>query len=242
MFTMGNGDFYPPAGVWQIAASLTTASGMLFVSMGVSYILSVLGAVSNKRSFASSVTGMGTDGEAVVRSAWDGEGFDGLEYFEPAPDYRVETTVELVDSDETVTMETTADGEQLYERAARLHFELEDASGETDEHTLVAYQRVDYEGGFESDASEPSTDASVSVGESLFVPFRDKTTGQQTYPGGRYMELHAEGDLKDGETVPLDFNLAYSPFCAYSEAYECPLPPQENWLEVAVAAGERYED
>ncbi|MFT4883665.1 MAG: hypothetical protein ACI8U4_001174 [Natronomonas sp.] len=152
------------------------------------------------------------------------EGFDGLDYFEPAPDYRVEATVELVDSDETVTMETTADGEQLYERAARLHFELEDASGETDEHTLVAYQRVDHEGG------------------SLFIPFRDKTTGQQTYPGGRYMELHTEGELEDGATVPLDFNLAYSPFCAYSEAYECPLPPQENWLEVAVAAGERYED
>ncbi|QLD86310.1 DUF1684 domain-containing protein [Natronomonas halophila] len=171
------------------------------------------------------------------------EDFDGLDYFDPDPDYRVEATVELVDSDETVTMETTADGEQLYERAARLHFELADASGETDEHTLVAYQRVDHEGG------------------SLFVPFRDKTTGQQTYPGGRYMELHTEGasrsdansssgeqsdprdgELEDGATVPLDFNLAYSPFCAYSEAYECPLPPQENWLEVAVAAGERYED
>lgn len=78
MFTMGNGDFYPPTGIWQIAASLTTASGMLFVTMGVSYILSVLGAVSNKRSFASSVAGMGVDSETVVCSAWDGENFDGL--------------------------------------------------------------------------------------------------------------------------------------------------------------------
>jgi hypothetical protein len=78
MFTMGNGDFYPPVGIWQIATSLTTASGMLFVTMGVSYILSVLGAVSNKRSFASSVSGMGADSETVVRSAWDGEDFDGL--------------------------------------------------------------------------------------------------------------------------------------------------------------------
>jgi uncharacterized protein (DUF1684 family) len=99
-----------------------------------------------------------------------------------------------------------------------------DASGDVDEHTLVAYQRVDHEGG------------------SLFVPFRDKTTGQQTYPAGRYMELHAEGDLEDGATVPLDFNLAYSPFCAYSDAYECPLPPEENWLEVVIPAGERYEN
>jgi len=51
---------------------------MLFVTMGVSYVLSVLGAVSNKRSFASSVSGLGVDSETVVCSAWDGEDFDGL--------------------------------------------------------------------------------------------------------------------------------------------------------------------
>jgi len=169
--------------------------------------------------------------------------FDGLEYFEPDPDYRVAATVELLDGEETVAMETSTEGEQLYYRAARLHFEVPDASGEPTGATLVAYQRVD-----EGDSG------------SLFVPFRDKTTGQGTYPGGRYMELHYEGasrsdaesssgerseprdgDLEDGAEVPLDFNLAYSPFCAYSDAYECPLPPRENWLEVAVAAGERYE-
>ena len=152
------------------------------------------------------------------------EGFDGLEYFDPDPDYRVAATVELDDGDETVTMETTADGEQLYERTARLHFEVPNASGETTEQTLVAYQRVDHDGG------------------SLFVPFRDKTTGQQTYSGGRYMELHYEGELEDGATIPLDFNLAFSPFCAYSDAYECPLPPRENWLEIAIPAGERHEN
>jgi uncharacterized protein (DUF1684 family) len=149
--------------------------------------------------------------------------FDGLDYFEPDPDYRVEATVETVDSDETVTMETSTEGEQLYHRATRLSFEVPDASGEATEATLVAYQRVDHDGG------------------SLFVPFRDKTTGQQTYPGGRYMELHHDGNLEDGAEVPLDFNLAYSPFCAYSDAYECPLPPRENWLEIAIPAGERYE-
>jgi len=150
--------------------------------------------------------------------------FDGLEYFDPDPDYRVEASVELDGSDETVPMETTADGEQLYERAARLRFEVPDARGETTDCTLVGYRRVDQEEG------------------SLFVPFRDKTTGQQTYPGGRYIELHYDGALEDGVTFTLDFNLAYSPFCAYSAAYECPLPPRENWLDVAIAAGERHEE
>lgn len=146
------------------------------------------------------------------------ETFSGLDYFDPDPTYRVETTVERVDSDDTVAMETTAGGEQLYERVARLRFELRG-----DEHVLVAYQRVD------------STD-----GGSLFVPFRDKTTGQQTYGGGRYMELHFEGELRDGTTVPLDFNLAYSPFCAYNDAFACSLPPKENWLDVEIKAGEKH--
>ncbi|MEF8777423.1 MAG: DUF1684 domain-containing protein [Natronomonas sp.] len=150
--------------------------------------------------------------------------FDGLDYFEPNPDYRTEATVELDESDETVPMETTADGEELYEPAALLHFEVPDQRGERAEHTLVGYRRVDQDEG------------------SLFVPFRDKTTGQQTYPGGRYMELHYDGELEDGVTFTLDFNLAYNPFCAYSEAYECPLPPRENWLEIAIPAGERYEE
>ncbi|PSQ15204.1 hypothetical protein BRD02_07115 [Halobacteriales archaeon QS_8_69_73] len=167
--------------------------------------------------------------------------FDGLDYFEPDPDYRVAATVEVLDGEETVTMETSTEGERLYDRAARLRFEVPDAGGEPVAETLVAYRRVDVDG------------------DSLFVPFRDKTTGQGTYPGGRYMELHVEsasrsdansssgersdpreGELEDRE-VPLDFNLAYSPFCAYSEAYKCPLPPRENWLEVAIPAGERYK-
>ena len=79
MFTMGNGDYYPARDVWEVAASLTTASGMLFVTMGVSYVFSVLGAVTEKRSFASSVTGLGDSAEAVVETGWDADGFRGLD-------------------------------------------------------------------------------------------------------------------------------------------------------------------
>jgi uncharacterized protein (DUF1684 family) len=71
------------------------------------------------------------------------------------------------------------------------------------------------------------------------VPFRDKTTGQESYRGGRYLELHPEDDLVDGETVTLDFNLAYTPFCSYTDTFSCPLPPEENWLGATVRAGER---
>ncbi|RQG93278.1 two pore domain potassium channel family protein [Natrarchaeobius halalkaliphilus] len=81
MFTNGNGDYTPTSGRWEIASSLTTATGMAFVTLAVSYVLSVLGAVSQKRSFASDVTGVGERGEAFVRTSWsdDGDVSRGLE-------------------------------------------------------------------------------------------------------------------------------------------------------------------
>jgi uncharacterized protein (DUF1684 family) len=140
--------------------------------------------------------------------------FDGLDYFDPDPDYRVAATVTVHDGPEPVTMDTTAGTEVRYLRELTLSFEV---SGE--ERELAAYRQ-------EGD-------------DQYFVPFRDKTTGQQTYEGGRYMEFETERDLSDGDEITLDLNLAYSPFCAYSETFACPLPPEENWLDVAVAAGEK---
>ncbi|ELY74049.1 hypothetical protein [Natrinema pallidum] len=81
MFTDGNGDYTPVYGgnVWEVASAFTTASGMAFVTLGVSYVLTVLGAVADKRSFASTVTGLGDRSEAVLRTGWNGEDFRGLE-------------------------------------------------------------------------------------------------------------------------------------------------------------------
>jgi hypothetical protein len=79
MFTVGNGDFIPSRGVWQIASSVTAASGMLFVTMGVSYVISILGAVSTKRAFAGSVTALGRRGEQMVEAGWDGTSLHSLD-------------------------------------------------------------------------------------------------------------------------------------------------------------------
>lgn len=76
LFTMGNGDFTPAGGVWQLATALTTASGILFVTLSISYVLSIVGAVSVKRSFAASVTGLGTRSEAFVETGWNSEADD----------------------------------------------------------------------------------------------------------------------------------------------------------------------
>ncbi|MFK8104086.1 MAG: DUF1684 domain-containing protein [Saprospiraceae bacterium] len=71
----------------------------------------------------------------------------------------------------------------------------------------------------------------------LFLPFKDWTNGEKTYGGGRYIDLKMS-DIQDGKVV-LDFNKCYNPWCAFSDGYSCPIPPQENHLEVAIKAGEK---
>lgn len=69
----------------------------------------------------------------------------------------------------------------------------------------------------------------------LFVPFGDPTNGTETYPAGRYLDLHPTAS----GIYEIDFNRAYNPYCAYSLAYECPFPPSSNRLSVPVRAGEK---
>lgn len=72
----------------------------------------------------------------------------------------------------------------------------------------------------------------------LFVPFTDLSSGEETYAAGRYIDLGI-GDIVDNK-VTLDFNKAYNPYCAYvSGKYNCPIPPKENQLAVAIYAGEK---
>lgn len=142
------------------------------------------------------------------------EAFDGLRYFDPDPAYRFEVPLVEHDDKEEVTVETTRDGEQSYLRWGEFSLDVDGESV-----TLQAYRR-------------PDDDE-----EGYWVPFRDETSGEETYGAGRYLDLDAEDRTADGEWV-VDFNEAYNPFCAYDERYECPLVPRENWLDVRIEAGE----
>jgi uncharacterized protein (DUF1684 family) len=71
----------------------------------------------------------------------------------------------------------------------------------------------------------------------LFIPFKDLTNGEETYGGGRYIDLRMK-EL-EGDEIWLDFNRAYNPYCAFSAGYSCPIPPIENHLKVAIRAGEK---
>lgn len=67
----------------------------------------------------------------------------------------------------------------------------------------------------------------------LFLPFTDETNGEGSYGGGRYIDLR----LPEGDTIQIDFNKAYNPYCAYNHGYSCPIPPSHNKLALAVKAG-----
>lgn len=143
------------------------------------------------------------------------EFFDGLDYFEPNPDLRFELELQEYDDPETIVIATNTEGEREY--LVWGYFEF-DVAGDT--HRLDAYR------------TDPDD-------EQLWIPFRDETSTHETYGAGRYLDL---GGPNERGLWELDFNYAYSPFCAYSPMYECPLVPLENWLRVRVEAGEKdYE-
>jgi len=82
-----------------------------------------------------------------------------------------------------------------------------------------------------------------AYGGGLFLPFRDETSGQETYGAGRYLLDTIKGADHGGDmtasTLVLDLNMAYHPSCAYDPRWSCPLAPPENILDLAVPAGER---
>lgn len=71
----------------------------------------------------------------------------------------------------------------------------------------------------------------------LFLPFTDLSSGAESYGGGRYLDFK-EADIISGK-LQIDFNKAYNPYCAYTTGYNCPVPPRENDLPVAIKAGEK---
>lgn len=81
--------------------------------------------------------------------------------------------------------------------------------------------------------------AKEETAQHLFLPFIDKTSGKESYGGGRYIDLEIT-DIRNNEVV-IDFNKAYNPYCAFTTGYNCPIPPRENALPVAIKAGERYQ-
>ncbi len=139
--------------------------------------------------------------------------FGGLRYFKPDAAYRVAARLTRAAGLTPLPLALTGGAADAYVRWGIAEFELNDRP-----QKLNLLQK-------QGDSKE------------LFIPFTDPTNGEQTYGGGRYLDLPVPAP--EATEITLDFNAAYSPFCAYNHDYSCPRPPADNRLTVPVLAGEQ---
>ena len=145
----------------------------------------------------------------------DRKNFKGLDFFKFDSTYVVKAKFERTPSETPFEMKTTTERLALYVKYGTVTFNLKGK-----EHHLNVYQNQDLinKEGFE---------------DYLFLPFLDNSNGEESYGGGRYIDLQ----FPDGDELVIDFNKAYNPLCAYNEKYSCPIVPLENYLELRVEAG-----
>jgi hypothetical protein len=142
-----------------------------------------------------------------------------LQFFPVNQKYRICGRFEKTDNSPWFMMETSGPVKKSYRVYGKLHFKLNDTAV-----TLCVYQSQDL----------------MKMNEykdHLFIPFMDATTGIETYESGRYIDFFIR-DIKNN-TLTVDFNRAYNPYCAYTAGYNCPVPPKENRMTVAIPAGEK---
>jgi hypothetical protein len=142
-------------------------------------------------------------------------GFTGLAYYPIDPAYHVPARLaeDRTGPPLVIQLQTSKDQHEPYRRVGALTFTIGEVT-----YTLTAF-----------------ANATRTTVDRLFVPFGDLTSGGETYAGGRFLEL----DRTPTGLYDLDFNRAYHPFCLYNHDWECPVPPRENRLAVAIRAGER---
>ncbi|MCU0368387.1 MAG: DUF1684 domain-containing protein [Cyclobacteriaceae bacterium] len=141
--------------------------------------------------------------------------FEGLKYFDVDEAYRVKAKLEPIEKKKVVIIGTSDGKEQKYLEYAHAIFDL---NGSKNKLLILEVMETGPQRG------------------KLFLAFADETSGNETYGAGRYLDLKK---VAAATSVVLDFNLAYNPYCAYTDSYTCPLPPRENILKIAIRAGEK---
>ncbi|WP_086478404.1 DUF1684 domain-containing protein [Arenibacter amylolyticus] len=141
--------------------------------------------------------------------------FEGLDFFAPDSTYQVKAKFTRTPEALPFLMPTNTGDKTEEVVYAKISFEL---NGK--EHELEVYQNTELI-------------QQANYKDYLFLPFSDLTNGEETYEGGRYLDL----SIPEGDTILLDFNKAYNPYCAYNAKYSCPLVPKQNRLDTHIRAG-----
>lgn len=148
----------------------------------------------------------------------DLKNFKGLDFFPVDSSYIVTATFIKTENSPIFEMATTTDRKPLYKEFGVLRFSLKGKNCQ-----LTIYQSQD-------DLRDEK------YKDYLFLPFTDETSGNESYGGGRYMDVMTT-DISLNNTILLNFNNTYNPYCAYNDKYSCPLTPRKNYLDLAIKAG-----
>lgn len=151
------------------------------------------------------------------RSPLDSMDLAKLRFFEPNEKYRVTCTFQRTPDEKPFELPTSSGITKTFVKYGTLHFELDGKKLQ-----LAVYQNL--------------TLRNPIYAQHLFLPFRDATNDLTTYGGGRYLDLTIAE--VEADSPVLDFNKCYNPWCHYSDGYNCPIPPTENTLDIAIPAGE----
>lgn len=143
-----------------------------------------------------------------------------MAFFPVNENYHINCKFERTINTPWFRMESSGPIKKNYRVYGKIHFTIHDTAV-----SLNIYQSQDLM-------------ATQQYRDHLFIPFTDATSGEETYESGRYIDLETT-DIKN-DRVLIDFNKAYNPYCAYvSGKFNCPIPPAENRLAVAIRAGEK---
>ncbi|MGB0981290.1 MAG: DUF1684 domain-containing protein [Winogradskyella sp.] len=171
--------------------------------------------IAGETKFQKAINAEYKDASTSPLKAKDLKRFKGLDFFELDSTYVTTATLKRMPNSEWFSMKTTTNRVSQERIFGILTFQLK---GKT--YQLNVYQGKDT---MQNDGFE----------DYLFLPFLDHTNGETSYGGGRYIDLR----IPNNDTIVIDFNTAYNPYCAYNAKYSCPIVPNENYLDLEIKAG-----
>jgi uncharacterized protein (DUF1684 family) len=143
--------------------------------------------------------------------------FEGLKYYPESKEFIFTAKIIKFEKQDTVKFRTSKeDITRFMIKYCKLEFKLLDST-----YSLLGFL--------------PMKNGQVIDPPELFVPFFDETNGKDTYEAGRYLDF----PIDSKETLILDFNYAYNPYCAYNHKYSCARVPEQNFIQLKIEAGEK---
>lgn len=155
------------------------------------------------------------DAEKSPLTEADLKTFKALEFYAVYSKFCIEAKLVRTPKEKPFYMATSTERKPRYKKYGELHFTIDGKQLKLDVYQSLDLIKLD------------------EYKNNLFLPFTDLTSGNGSYGGGRYLDL----TIPEGDTLILDFNKAYNPYCAYNHKYSCPLVPKQNDLNVAIEAG-----